>query len=74
MKQGYFTMTLVTKDETSRGVAKACLLSVADVRTILQVIVKTMKTKMTANGAYSDHEDKDEDDHKDDHDCKLKFQ
>ena len=33
-----------------------------------------MKTKMTANGAYSDHEDKDEDDHKDDHDCKLKFQ
>ena len=40
MKQGYFTMTLMTKDETSRGVAKACLLSVADVRTILQVIVK----------------------------------
>ena len=37
-----------------------------------------MKTKMTANGAYSDHKDKDEDDHeddhKDDHDCKLKFQ
>ena len=33
-------MTLVTKDETSRGVAKACLLSVTDVRTILQVIVK----------------------------------
>ena len=31
---------------------------------------------MTANGAYSDHEDKDEDedDHKDDHDCKLKSQ
>ena len=31
---------LVTKDETLRGVAKACLLSVADVRTILQVVVK----------------------------------
>ena len=40
MKQGYFTVTLVTKDETSRGVAKAYLLSVADVRTILQVVVK----------------------------------
>ena len=33
-------VTLATKDETSRGVAKACLLSVADVGTILQVVVK----------------------------------
>ena len=32
--------TNATKDETSRGVAKACLLSVADVGTILQVVVK----------------------------------
>ena len=29
---------------------------------------------MTANGAYSDHKDKDEDHQIDDHDCKLKFQ
>ena len=35
---------------------------------------KTTKTKMTVNGVYSDHEDKDEDDHKDDHDRKLKLQ
>ena len=67
-------MTLATKDETSRGVAKACMLSVADVGTILQVVVKTTKTKMTVNGVYSDHEDKDKDDHKDDHDRKLKLQ
>lgn len=31
---------LVTEDETSRGVTTACLLSVVDVRTILQVVVK----------------------------------
>ena len=36
-------VTLATKDETSRGVAKACLLSVADVGTILQVVVKPRK-------------------------------
>ena len=29
---------------------------------------------MTVNGVYSDHEDKEEDDHKDDHDRKLKLQ
>ena len=37
MKHRYFTVALATKDETSRGVAKACLLSVA-VGTILQVV------------------------------------
>ena len=29
---------------------------------------------MTVNGVYSDHEDKGQDDHKDDHDRKLKLQ
>ena len=38
-------VTLATKDETSRGVAKACLLSVADVGTILQVVVKPRKPR-----------------------------
>ena len=38
-------VTLVTIDETSRGVAKACLLSVADVGTILQVVVKPRKPR-----------------------------
>ena len=31
-------VTIATKDETSRGVAKACLQSVAGVGTILQVV------------------------------------
>ena len=38
-------VTLATKDETSRGVAKACLLSVADVWTILQVVIKLRKPR-----------------------------
>ena len=38
-------VTLATKDEASRGVAKACLLSVADVGTILQVVVKPRKPR-----------------------------
>ena len=38
-------MTLATKDETLRGVAKVCLLSVADVGTILQVVVKPRKPR-----------------------------
>ena len=38
-------MTLATKDETSRGVAKARLLSVADVGTILQVVIKLRKPR-----------------------------
>ena len=39
ISENYYTVTvaLATKDETSRGVAKACLLSVA-VGTILQVV------------------------------------
>ena len=39
------SVTLTTKDETSRGVAKACLLSVADVGTILHVVVKPRKPR-----------------------------
>ena len=38
-------VTLATKDKTSRGVAKACLLNVADVGTILQVVVKPRKPR-----------------------------
>ena len=38
-------VTLATKDETSRGVAKACLLSVTDVGSILQVVVSPRKPR-----------------------------
>lgn len=38
-------VALATKDETSRGVAKACLLSVAGVETILQVVAKSRKPR-----------------------------
>ena len=34
----YVFVTIATEDETSRGVAKACLQSVAGVGTILQVV------------------------------------
>ena len=63
------SVTLATKYETSRGVAKCrwC-------QDYFTGRSKTTKTKMTVNGVYSDHEDKDEDDHKDDHDRKLKLQ
>ena len=63
------SVTLATKDETSRGVAKACLLSVADVGTILQVVVKPRKPRWRLTVFIQD-----EDDHKDDHDRKLKLQ
>ena len=68
----FSTVTLATKDETSRGVAKACLLSVADVGTILQVVVKPRKPRWRLTVFIQI--DKDEDDHKDDHDRKLKLQ
>ena len=38
-------VALATKDETLRGVAKACLLSVAGVGTILQVVAKPRKPR-----------------------------